>query len=40
MQIYVQHFALGLLVVLSAGSGLVAWMHWNCIDEFVIKRPS
>jgi hypothetical protein len=26
----------GLLVVLSAGCGLAAWMHSSCIDEFVI----
>ncbi len=25
-------FALDLLVVLSAGCGLLAWMHWSCID--------
>ncbi len=26
-QIYIQRFAWGLLVVLSAGCGLAAWMH-------------
>ncbi len=35
-QIYKQHFARGLLLVLSAGCGLLAWMHWSCIDEFGI----
>jgi hypothetical protein len=25
----------GLLMVLSVGCGLLAWMHWSCIDEFV-----
>ena len=35
-KIHIQHFAWGLLVVLSAGCGLLAWMHWSCIDEFVI----
>jgi hypothetical protein len=32
-QIYIQCFSWGLLVVLSAGCGLAAWMHWSCIDE-------
>jgi hypothetical protein len=40
VQIYIQHFAWGLIVVLSAGSGLAAWMHWRCIDEFVIGLKS
>jgi hypothetical protein len=35
-QIYIKHFAWGLLVVFSAGCGLVARMHWSCIDEFRI----
>ncbi len=34
-QIYIQCFSWGLLVVLSAGSGLAAWMHWSCTDELV-----
>jgi hypothetical protein len=33
---YIQRFAWGLLVVLSTGCRLVAWMHWSCIDEFVL----
>jgi hypothetical protein len=37
---YIQIFAWGLLVVLSAGCGLLAWMHWSCIDEFVIGFKS
>ncbi len=43
VQIYIKHFARGFLVdvvVLSAGSGLAAWMHWSCIDEFVIGFKS
>jgi hypothetical protein len=35
-QIYIHHFARGLLVFPSAGRGLTAWMHWSCIEEFVI----
>jgi hypothetical protein len=35
-QIYIQYFACGLLVVLSAGCGLEAWMHWSCIDVIVL----
>jgi hypothetical protein len=35
-----QHFAWGLLVILLAGCGLLAWMHWSCIDEFVIGFKS
>ena len=35
-----QIFRLGLLVVLSAGCVLLAWMHWSCIDEFVIGFKS
>jgi hypothetical protein len=31
-QIYIQYLGWGLLVVLSAGCGLEAWMHWSCID--------
>jgi hypothetical protein len=38
--IYIQHFAWGLLGVLSAGCGLLAWMHWSCIDEFVVGFKS
>ncbi len=37
---YIQHFAWGLLVVLSVGCGLQAWMPWSCIDEFVIGCKS
>ncbi len=36
-QIYIQHFAWDLLVVFSAGHGLAAWIHWSCIDGFVIE---
>jgi hypothetical protein len=38
VQIYIQHFAWGLLVVLSAGCGLAAWMTF--IDEFVVRFKS
>ncbi len=40
MQIYIQHFAWGLILVLSAGNGLAAWMHWRCIVEFVLGFKS
>jgi hypothetical protein len=39
-QIYIQHFDWGLFVVLSSGYGLAAWIHWSCIDEFVIEFKS
>ncbi len=39
-QIYIQHFSGGLLMVLSAGCGLLAWMNWSCIDEFVVGFKS
>jgi hypothetical protein len=39
-QIYIQYFAWGLLGVLLAGCGLLAWMHWSCIDEFVVGFKS
>ncbi len=39
-QINIQHFAWGLLGVLSAGCGLLAWVNWNCMDKFVIGFKS
>jgi hypothetical protein len=39
-QIYRQYFAWGLLGVLSAGCGLLAWMHWSFIGEFVVGFKS
>jgi hypothetical protein len=39
VRFYTQHFAWGLLVVCRLG-GLLAWMHWSCIDEFVIVFKS
>ncbi len=39
-QIYIQYFAWGLLVVLSARYGLAAWMHWSCIDVIVLGSKS
>jgi hypothetical protein len=39
-QIYIQCFSWGLLVVLSAGCGLEAWMHWSCIYVIVLGFKS
>ncbi len=36
----IQRFSWGLIVVLPAGCWLLAWMHWSCIDEFVIGFQS
>ncbi len=33
-------FLWGLLVVMSARSGLEAWMHWSCIDVIVLGFKS
>ncbi len=33
---YLQYFGWSLLVVLSAGCGLAAGMHWSCIDVIVL----
>ena len=37
---YVQHFGWALLVVLSAGFGLAAGMHWSCLDKIVLGLKS
>ncbi len=39
-QTFMYYFARGLLVGLSAVCGLVAWLHWNCIDEIVLGFKS
>ncbi len=40
MRIYIHHFGWGLHEVLTAGCGLLAWIHWSCIDEFVLGFKS
>ncbi len=40
MRIYIHHFGWALLVVLTAGCWLLAWIYFSCIDEFVLGFKS